>query len=156
MLTINQVLRVFASLNLQRAKYLVIGGIAAGAHGSPRATKDLDIAIEPTRANARRVLRALVDAGLGSATLIDDKGLLEKDVVIFRDRIPVDVLSRPKGLDFAKAWKRRMIRRFGKHEVPIADLKDLILMKRAAGRPVDLADLEYLERIAAAEGRETL
>jgi hypothetical protein len=148
-LTINRLAPVFACLNSAKAKYLVIGGIAVAACGVPRATEDLDLAIDPTRSNARRVLRALAEAGLGTATLIDAKGLLEKDVTMLRDRLPVDVLARAKGLDFRKAWKRRVLRKVGKHQVPFASLEDLIAMKRAAGRPIDRADLEYLERIAA-------
>ena len=152
MLTINQVVRVFGLLNRHKAKYLVIGGIAAGIHGVPRNTKDLDLAIEPSRPNAQRVLKALEEAGLGSATLIDARGLLEKDVTIFNDVIPVDVLARPKGLVFREAWKRRVLRKLGRHQVPVASIQDLISMKRAAGRPIDLADLEYLEKLASQQG----
>jgi len=148
-LTTRQLAQVCRSLNSEKARYLVIGGVAVGAYGVPRGTEDLDLAIDPTRANARKVLKGLEAAGLGTATLVTAAGLLEKDVTLFRDRIPVDVLARPKGLDFNRAWKRRMVRTIEKVSVPIADLKDMILMKRAAGRPVDLADLEYLERIAA-------
>ena len=148
-LTLNQAAHLFACLNSAKAKYLVIGGIAVAACGVPRATEDLDLAIEPSRPNAARVLEALAAAGLGTATMIDAKGLLEQDITLFRDRLPVDVLARAKGLLFREAWKRRVLRKLGRHQVPFACLQDLISMKRAAGRPVDLADLEYLERIAA-------
>jgi hypothetical protein len=40
------------------AEYVVIGGYAVGVHLEPRATKDLDVFIRPSQANARRVMRA--------------------------------------------------------------------------------------------------
>jgi hypothetical protein len=45
-------------------------------HGVPRATFDLDILIEATPANAESLLKALNEAGLGTASLITAEGLL--------------------------------------------------------------------------------
>ena len=60
---LNRLQAVFASLHSHDVRYLVIGGIAAVLHGVPRATFDLDILIEATPENARRVLSALAEAG---------------------------------------------------------------------------------------------
>jgi hypothetical protein len=49
-------LRVFSS---ERVRYLVVGGLAVIEHTEPRYTKDLDVWVEPTPANAQRVYRAL-------------------------------------------------------------------------------------------------
>jgi hypothetical protein len=51
------------ALNRRQAQYLVIGAHAVGVYAEPRATKDLDIWVNPTKANARRVLAALKDFG---------------------------------------------------------------------------------------------
>ncbi len=48
----------------------MIGGIASVLHGVPRATFDLDLLIEPTAANAARLLEALKAAGFGTAGMI--------------------------------------------------------------------------------------
>ena len=50
-----------AALNDHEVRYLVIGAHAVAFHARPRATKDLDLFLEPTPANARRVLSALRD-----------------------------------------------------------------------------------------------
>ena len=42
-----------------RVAFVVVGGYALAAHGHLRATDDLDILVEPTAANARRVFAAL-------------------------------------------------------------------------------------------------
>jgi len=48
-----------AALNAHGVRYLVAGAHAVAFCARPRATKDLDILIEPTPTNARRVLAAL-------------------------------------------------------------------------------------------------
>ena len=50
-----------AALNAHGVRYLIVGAHAVAFHARPRATKDLDILIEPTRTNARRVLAASRD-----------------------------------------------------------------------------------------------
>ena len=50
-----------AALNDHGVRYLIIGAHAVAFHARPRATKDLDILLDPTPANARRALAALRD-----------------------------------------------------------------------------------------------
>jgi hypothetical protein len=50
-----------AAFNAHGVQYLLIGAHAVAFHARPRATKDLDILIEPTRANAQKALNALRD-----------------------------------------------------------------------------------------------
>jgi len=66
---LNQLQDVFASFQKHEVRYLVIGGIAAVLYGVPRATFDLDILIEATPENARRLLEAMLEAKLGTAAL---------------------------------------------------------------------------------------
>ena len=66
---LNRLQDVFRSFQQHDVRYVVIGGIAAVLHGVPRATFDLDILIEATPDNARRLLDALLDARLDTASL---------------------------------------------------------------------------------------
>ncbi len=66
---LNRLKDVFRSFASHDVRYLVIGGIASILYGVPRATFDLDILIEATPENARRLLDALAGAGLGTAML---------------------------------------------------------------------------------------
>ena len=50
-----------AALNDHGVRYLVIGAHAVAFHARPRATKDLDILLDPTPGNAGRALAALRD-----------------------------------------------------------------------------------------------
>jgi predicted nucleotidyltransferase len=47
---------LIALLNKHKVKYLIVGGYAVARHAQPRATKDLDILIQPAPKNARRRL----------------------------------------------------------------------------------------------------
>jgi hypothetical protein len=66
---LNRLKDVFKYFQQHEVKYVVIGGIAAVLYGVPRAAFDLDILVEATPENARRLLDALFDAGMGTATL---------------------------------------------------------------------------------------
>jgi hypothetical protein len=56
-------LDLLSALNAADARFLVVGAYAVGVHGRPRATNDLDVWIEASKENARRVLAALRGAG---------------------------------------------------------------------------------------------
>ena len=100
--------RVFASFGSREARYVVLGAIAAVLHGVPRATFDLDILIEASEENARQLLGALADAGLGTAALITPTELLAHEITVFEDVVRIDVQTRTPGLEFAQAWARRV------------------------------------------------
>ena len=142
---LNRAEDVFASLHSHEVRYVVIGGIAAILHGVPRATFDLDILIEATHENAVRLLDALRDARLGTADMISQEQLLANEITIFNDRIRVDVQTRTPGLTFDAAWARREEMAYRGTPIPVASRADIILSKRASGRPVDLDDVRALE-----------
>ncbi|GMU62902.1 MAG: hypothetical protein AMXMBFR34_46650 [Myxococcaceae bacterium] len=58
---------LLSALSSERVRYLVVGGYAVMHHSEPRYTKDLDVWVEPSRANAERVFRALKRFGDSSA-----------------------------------------------------------------------------------------
>ncbi len=137
-------LDVVRSLNSRKVKYVVIGGNAAIAHGVARGTFDLDLLIEPTVENASALLEAFVAARLGTALLTTPERVLSMEITVFNDRLPIDVQTRTPGVRFATAWKNRDLREISGVQVPFLSRKDLIRSKRAAGRPVDMQDVEML------------
>ena len=101
---LNKYKAVFASFDSHDVRYVVIGGVAAILHGVPRMTFDLDILIDPSPANAHRVLEALTEVGLGTASLTTPEELSTNVVTIFRDRLLLDVQTSTPGITFAEAW----------------------------------------------------
>lgn len=134
-------------LQEHRVRYLVIGGHAVSVHASPRLTEDLDILVEPTLTNGKRLRAALLDFGLGSFAPRAQE-LLGHDAFWQFGRKPlrIDVLTHVPAVVFAAAWKRRGTARFGDVDVAVIGIEDLIANKRASGRPKDLVDVEALER----------
>jgi tRNA nucleotidyltransferase/poly(A) polymerase len=142
---LNRLKGVFASFQRQEVKYLVIGGIAAILHGVPRATFDLDILIEATPENAKNLLDALMEAGLGTATLTTAEDLLSNEITVFKDRARIDVQTSTPGIVFGDAWKRREKMVFQGQEFYVVSKEDLIVTKRASGHEIDLSDVRLLE-----------
>lgn len=133
-----------------RVKFLVIGGLAVSAHAEPRFTKDLDVLVEATLANGRRLRAALTEFGFG-AVAPDPQELARPGSGWMLGRAPlrIDILTRIAGVTFQKAWANRVHARLDQsRRVPIISLRDLLRAKRAAARPQDLADVENLRRFA--------
>ncbi len=142
---LNRLKSVFTCFHAHDVKYVVIGGIASILHGVPRATFDLDVLIEATPDNARRLLDALLDAGLGTASLTNVEKLVANEITIFNDRVRIDVQTSTPGLKFDEAWSRRRTLTFEGQEFHVVSKEDLISSKKAAGRPVDLEDVRLLQ-----------
>jgi len=142
---LNRLKDVFKFFQQHEVKYIVIGGIAAVVYGVPRATFDLDILIEATAENARRLLDALLDAGMGTASLTSVDEILSNEITIFKDRVRIDVQTSTPGLNFEDAWARRNTIKYQGQSFYVASLGDLISSKRSAGRDVDLEDVRLLE-----------
>ena len=78
-------LRLYKSLNRNKVKYLIIGGIACIIYGVPRTTLDIDIFIEPSVKNAKKLLKALKEAGFGTARMTTPQKITENEINVFED-----------------------------------------------------------------------
>lgn len=97
---------LLVELSRASADFVVVGGYAVAFHGHPRATKDLDIFVRPSRANAERVYRALGAFGapvsafeVSPADFEAYDGVLQIGVPPFR----IDVLNQVKSVTFDEA-----------------------------------------------------
>ncbi|MDX6669426.1 MAG: hypothetical protein QOK04_2806 [Solirubrobacteraceae bacterium] len=136
--------------------FVVIGGIAAVLHGSPRATFDLDVCFATDESNLEALGEVLVglDARLKGVAenvpFVPDAPTLRRVEVLTLDTAAgeLDVLAKPSGVSRYEALRRRADRfDLGGFSVLVASLEDLIAMKQAANRPKDRADVEELETI---------
>ena len=139
-----------AALNDHGVRYLIVGAHAVAFHARPRATKDLDILLEPTRANAQKALAALrdffggVDLGYTAADLTDPQWIVQLGVAPVR----IDLLPQIPGCpSFRAAWKNRIQARFGGVTAYYLGLDDLLRAKETADRAQDRADVSVLRRV---------
>ena len=134
-------------------RYVVIGGIAGATHGSPSVTQDLDVCYERSPENLERLATALgsIHARLRGADddlpfSLDEKTLEAGDhSTCITDLGDLDCLGIPAGtLGYDDLIKGALEVDLDGLIVVVASIDDLIRMKRAAGRPRDLAELEIL------------
>lgn len=134
-------------LNKHRVKYCIIGAYAVAFYAKPRYTKDLDIFVEPSVDNAKKILKVLKEFGFGELPItLDD---LTKEGNIFQlgyEPIRIDLLTKIEGLQFQEVWKNRVTGDYGTEKVNFIGLDDLIRNKKIAGRPLDKIDIELLEK----------
>ncbi len=64
--------RILASLRAHGVRYVIVGGLAATAHGSPTATDDVDVCLAGDDDNLQRLGLALADLG---GTMVSDPAL---------------------------------------------------------------------------------
>jgi len=148
----NRAILVCRLLNKKRARYLLVGGIAANLHGSVRATKDVDVLIPRDRSNAARVLDALGELPLGITRELDANEVASKPFTIVGDIPRVDLMTVAHSVTFERAWPNRLVRRIDGTSVKFLSLTDLIASKQT-GRASDEADLEVLKTLLAADRR---
>lgn len=135
---------LFASLEKNKIKYVVIGGVAAILHGVPRMTGDIDLLVEATVENAERILLVLEELGYDTAPLVDPHGLIQSKYLIFENGIKIDIMLDIPGLDFEQAWANKVQMHAGTQQFWVVSKEDLLDAKRAAGRERDLADVAAL------------
>jgi uncharacterized nucleotidyltransferase DUF6036 len=145
---LQQDLREFIELlNSNKVEYLVVGAHALAFHGHPRYTGDIDILVNTSEKNARKIEGVILQFGFGEAALTAESFTGENQVVqlgIAPNRI--DILTSLTGVRFQDAWNGRIAAEIDGLSLSMLSKEDLIRNKKALGRPKDVADLEYLER----------
>ena len=131
-----------------RVRYLIVGAYAVIYHTEPRYTKDIDIWVDPSPENARRVFKALARygaplAGVTEADFADPRIVYQIGIEPNR----VDLIMGLTGLRFAKAWGRRARGVYDGLRVNVLGLEDLLANKRKVGRPMDELDARALAAV---------
>lgn len=154
--------KILTTLQRHRVEYVLIGGLAATAHGSVLPTEDIDITPDRNRRNLDRLARALEELNARIRTSNEPEGVEFPCTGAFLAAQPlmlnlttdagdVDVALRPAGFveGFDALAPRAVEVDFGSGVVAlVAALDDIIASKRAAARAKDRAALPYLEALA--------
>jgi len=148
---------LFRGLAHHDVDYVTIGGVAIQAYGGQRLTQDLDVAIDASTDNLERLAGTLLDL---DARILGPTGERSRSVPtasllassdhwhLITPHGPLDVVVLPAHLGpFAEMRARAHEVPLGDLSIPIAHRDDLLTMKRAAGRPQDLADVALLESL---------
>jgi hypothetical protein len=140
------------SLNEAGVRYLIGGAHALALHARPRATKDLNLFIQPTQANAARFIVALrAFFGAEPPSYVTEAALLDPDVIIQLGVAPVRVavLSAFATISFRQTWAGRKDAVFGSVPAHYLGREQLIREKLHFDRPQDRADVAALRAVRA-------
>jgi predicted nucleotidyltransferase len=157
---------VLASLNDGGVRYLVVGGVAVVLHGHLRTTADLDLVIDMQSDNLSRALDTLERSGFQPRAPVSLRSFADpetrrswietKNLQVFslwHQELPgfeIDLFVE-EPFEFEGAWERRVDVPLKGTTAPVVCLEDLIILKRAAGRAIDLEDIAFLELAAQVE-----
>ncbi|MGC2457339.1 MAG: hypothetical protein WA435_05050 [Gallionellaceae bacterium] len=153
---------LFSALSRHKVDYLLIGGLAVSLHGVERATMDVDITVAMNPDNLASLVEAARELRLTPVLpvpleALNDLELLkrwrtERHLEAFALHAPelagvtVDVLLFPP-VEFDGMTHRAVVFNVASTPIRVASIDDLISLKQAVGRPIDLADIEHLQRI---------
>lgn len=138
--------QVCSRLNAEEARYFVVGASAMQLWGTTRATRDIDILIDPTEENATRVLSALSQLGFGMASEHLPKDVISRSVTMIGDIPNVDILTRAWNVRWSEAQLHATAFEVEGVRIPTVSIENLIASKQT-GRLQDAADVEVLEEI---------
>jgi len=125
---------------------MIVGGIAVGAHGHVRYTKDMDVWFRGTEENAERLIAALRDFGFEQMTVSPAEFCKSRAMlVIGAEPNSIELINFADGVDFDNCCARRVEIPLGDVMASVIALDDLCRNKRAVGRLQDLADVEKLD-----------
>jgi len=131
--------------NKHRVRYCIVGAYASALYARPRYTKDMDILVEPSIANGRKVTAALKEFGFGTLKLTaEDFAKPGRLIQLGYEPIRIDLLTSIDGCTFEQIWKNRVRDRYGDQPASYIGRTEFIQNKKAAARPQDLVDLGML------------
>lgn len=159
---------IFAALQATGARYVVVGGVAVNLHGYQRFTKDVDLVVELIPDQTLRVFEALQSLGFRpnipvkvtdfANPEIRESWVREKGMMVFQlfsdtSRVTVDIFAQYP-VDFDELYADSTAVSLPSASLRIASIQHLMQMKRVAGRPQDMLDLEKLEMIRQLGSRD--
>ena len=158
MIFYEEVLRAFQK---QKVKYVLVGGIAVNLLGSMRSTADLDILVEMSDVNLKKIVNIMKKYGYRVKQPVDpikiaDKKTREdwiknKNMKAFNfykeDELKeVDIIIESP-VSFEEAGKNPISIKIGDLILPVISINKLIRMKEKTGRAIDRLDIEELKKI---------
>ena len=154
---------IVRALNGAEVQYLIVGGLAVNAHCFVRLTRDVDIVLALRPENASKGLRTLLNIGYRMAipatpeqfadAATREEWRRDKQMIVLKlwsdehQRTPVDIfVYEPFPFDL-EAPRAQSLEVCPGIAAPVVSLETLLEMKRTAGRPHDLIDIEELQRM---------
>jgi len=160
---------VFRSLQKNKIRFAVAGGVALVLHGVVRFTADLDLIVDLEPENLRRFIQTMTELGCRPRNPVNVEDFLnpsirkawkrEKGMDVFsfvdpaQPMILIDVFIEEK-IPFREVMPEIVPMTAKGITIPVISLRHLKRLKQDAGRPQDLADIEAIEALEKSEGEK--
>jgi hypothetical protein len=147
MTLVEELLAVVGALDADRVPYALVGGLAVAVWGAPRATKDIDLLIEPGEIERAKGALARCGFTLPAQPMDFSDGMVMHRVSKVRDGslMTVDLLVVDRNLRVH--FEQRELHAIQGGRVWVIGREALIAMKVSAGRPQDQADVVKLKEL---------
>jgi len=134
-------------LNKNKVRYLLVGGYAVSYYSQPKLTQDIDIWVDSSNQNAKKVLTVLEDFGFSKSDIqIQDLTLPNQIIQLGHPPMRIDILTTITGVDFEKAYKAKIQDKYLETNVDLISIEDLVKNKEKVGRDKDQFDLIWIKK----------
>lgn len=132
--------------------FIVVGGVAVCLNGFVRTTEDLDVLVENSPSNIRKLLSCLVQFGQGFASELTPEDFTDEEGAIrIREDFDLDIFVRMRGRKYAD-----LLNMVGSHEmadgtrIPYLKAEGLVILKQGSVREKDRIDTAALAELTRA------
>ncbi len=144
--TIEDLVELCRNFNKHKVKYVVIGGFAVIHYGYVRGTMDIDILVDASVENIKKIKKALLYLPDKAVKEMRDDDLDVYNVVRVADEIIVDLLKQVGTIDYKEASKHIEYKEVDGVKIPYIGL-ELLLKTKMTYRAKDKDDRLHLEHI---------
>jgi len=144
-------------LNKNEVRYIMVGGFATNLHGYHRLTEDIDLYLEVTPENRKKLRKTFKDIGLGDFESIETIQFIPGWVDFLLDNgVRLDIMTSLKGvsLSFDECLQLAPIAEIENIKVPFLHINQLIDNKKSVNRSKDQIDVQALERFRQLSGNK--
>lgn len=133
-------------LNKHKVEYLIVGGYAVTFHSRPRFTEDIDVWVNRTKKNSKRVFKALEEFGFGNIDIKPEDFTKEGLILQLGYRpVRIDILTSIEGVKFSEAYKSKRTDLFyGRVNANYINLELLFKNKKTVNRKKDKEAIEWI------------
>jgi hypothetical protein len=146
-----EILAFWRQLDQQNVRYIMLGGFATNFHGYSRATDDMDLWLEDTLENRKKLRQAIKNHGSGDYEPLERVQFIPGwTEVRLLSGFKLDLMTTVKGLEsltFAEYYNMAVVAEIEGVPVRFLHYNHLIESKKAANRLKDQLDVQELEKI---------
>ena len=146
-----QILDIWKYFFQFNVRYITIGGFAVNIYGYNRATGDIDIYLDDTKANRINLRNAFIEIGLGDFESIETMQFIPgwTDFTLSYG-LRLDIMTSVRGIEdkpFDTLLEIATIVIIDDIPVKFIDYDNLIIAKKASNRTKDILDIEELNKL---------